>query len=117
MSERYLVAIFHFHVVNLVNASNHQVDQDVGWSVHGVHGGGPYPGIVNVLIQNSVEDVFFFKSLTRVISSIEGGGSLEDAPVGVTEDEKREDEAPGDAHHDGQEAPGDCHHHVGHAAH
>ena len=85
--ERNLRAEFHFHVINLVDAPNHQIDQDVGRAVHGLHGGGSYPRIVDVLIQNTVKDVFLFESLARIVRP-PGGQSLEGAPVRVAEQEE-----------------------------
>ena len=33
LPESYLDTEFHFHIINLIDASNHQVNLDVGWTI------------------------------------------------------------------------------------
>ena len=54
LSEGDLSAEFHLHVVNLVDAPQHQIDFDVSWSVGGVHGSRSDPSVVDFFIENVI---------------------------------------------------------------
>ena len=49
-----LRAEFHLHIIDLINAPQHQIDLDVCWSIGGIHWSGSNPGVVDILIENVI---------------------------------------------------------------
>ena len=97
-----LCAELHLDVVNLVDAADHEVDVDVGGAVHGVHGGGPDPGVVDLIVEDAVQDVLLLQPLVGLLRP-PGGHPLEGAPVQPQAQQQEDGGGGGGGHGGGHE--------------
>ena len=97
-----LSAELHLDVVYLVDAADHEVDVDVGGAVHGVHGGGPDPGVVDLIVEDAVQDVLLLQPLVGLLRP-PGGHPLEGAPVQPQAQQQEDGGGGGGGHGGGHE--------------
>ena len=97
-----LCAELHLDVVYLVDAADHEVDVDVGGAVHGVHGGGPDPGVVDLIVEDAVQDVLLLQPLVGLLRP-PGGHPLEGAPVQPQAQQQEDGGGGGGGHGGGHE--------------